>query len=130
MRQVRIVTSTGSRTELAGRARRSASRASGDRSCDILVEVDLGRPPRPTLIGSRDAASRAAVVSGRLSSPMGPWPAATALIELISTKRRIPWRLAQSSQARVPPTFTAVKASMSAAVGRGTCCFTSRCTIA
>ena len=74
---VRILTSTRSPAELAKAARKAASAAALSGRCHCLVEVDLGREPSPTMIGSKGAARLAssindgvpdcrAVVRGRL----------------------------------------------------------------
>lgn len=61
--EVRIITSTSSRSELLKDLKRSASRASREGLCDCLIEVALDHDPRPTLIGTRKAARLAAEVS-------------------------------------------------------------------
>lgn len=63
---VGIITSTGSPADLSRAARRRAARTRGEGIHACLVEVDLGREPSSTLIGSREAARVSAELADRL----------------------------------------------------------------
>ncbi len=64
---LRVVTSTCRPAELSRATRRDANRTTGAEKCDCLIEVDLGRDPSSTLVGSRHAAEMAEAIADRVA---------------------------------------------------------------